>query len=186
MNERFNIFVIEKSKNRHVQLEVNAPSIEELDKIIANNFKNYEELSSYIIAKAKEFENNKNGRYDKTYQPYPRIKVISSDKNKPVKYLFPIFELIDKERILELCKDALSKREDYRYNRNEILIIQEVINDESITYEKLRECTFALKRLGYKNVTKRAIERNSEYDIEKYIKKPINKTKKRTNNLHFL
>ena len=31
-----------------------------------------------------------------------------------------------------------------------------------------------------------AIERNSEYDIEKYIKKPINKTKKRTNNLHFL
>ncbi len=85
MKERFNIFVIEKSNNKHVQLEVNVISIKELDNIIANNFKNYGELSSYIITKAKELENNKNGRYYKVYQPYPSIKIITSTKDKPVK-----------------------------------------------------------------------------------------------------
>lgn len=181
MKEKFSIFITKSKSIAQSEIEINIDSLENLDRVIANNFNNYQELRDYIMKYVK-----KHGIIYPSYNPYPKIKIVTKDKKQKTINLTPIYELIDKKRIVELCLEALNNKENYKRYLEQLTEISNVLkpyhyNYNEIPYIELRELVFPLKQMKIRNVTDEVLVPNEKYNIEHYIVDKNNKLKQTKN-----
>lgn len=147
MRVHFLLF-LEGINGRHIEMPIEAVCLEDLDKTIARNWKDYRILRSKI----SEY----NHHYYMSNTQYPKIKMVVRDNRHQYTEIYDvIYESINKKQILSKTKEIMecNVRERYAGNCIKQGIAKDIIymvsrDNGDFTYELIRKLYSPLKRLG--------------------------------------
>lgn len=147
MRVQFSVF-IEGENGRHIEMPITAICLEDLDKTIARNYNNYQDLRRDIL-------NYNNNKYIIPITQYPEIKMITYDgKNQRTENYKPIYDYINSKKVVSKVYEIINSNPKEKYpsdfpKQNIAKDIKYIVSkNKDLSYEVIRELYLKLKKLG--------------------------------------